>query len=155
MCYILYRISLPYTIARAELNIRPKQPTKLGLNDPGPKRLRPKRPTSKLLRAVMTQGWNERLENAVVVVEQERTCRVVHLIIWLSILFGCEYSGHLIYICHNIIVFPYTYDTGAVTGTEPGVEFYTLRLIEINIAAFEPFNIALFKTNFNSIFFLN
>ena len=31
-----------------------------------------------------------------------------------------------------IIVFPYTHDTGAVTGTEPGVEFYTLalRLIE-------------------------
>ena len=23
-----------------------------------------------------------------------------------------------------IIVFPYTHDTGAVTGTEPGVEFY-------------------------------
>ena len=35
-----------------------------------------------------------------------------------------------------IIVFPYTHDTGAVTGTEPGVEFYTLALIEINIAAF-------------------
>ena len=30
-----------------------------------------------------------------------------------------------------IIVFPYTHDTGAVTGTEPGVEFYTLPLIEI------------------------
>ena len=35
-----------------------------------------------------------------------------------------------------IIVFPYTHDT----GTEPGVEFYTLALIEINIAAFQPFN---------------
>ena len=54
-----------------------------------------------------------------------------------------------------IIVFPYTHDTGAVTGTEPGVEFYTLPLIEINIAAFQPFNTALFKTNFNSMFFLN
>ena len=30
-----------------------------------------------------------------------------------------------------IIVFPYTHDTNAVTGTEPGVEFYTLPLIEI------------------------
>ena len=53
-----------------------------------------------------------------------------------------------------ITVFPYTHDTGAVTGTEPGVEFYTLPLIEINIAAFQPFNRALFKTNFNSMFFL-
>ena len=52
-----------------------------------------------------------------------------------------------------IIVFPYTHDTGAVTGTEPGVEFYTLALI--NIAAFQPFNTALFKTNFNFMFFLN
>ena len=34
-----------------------------------------------------------------------------------------------------IIVFPYTHDPGAVTGTEPGDEFYTLPLIEINIAA--------------------
>ena len=54
-----------------------------------------------------------------------------------------------------IIVFAYTRDTGAVTGTEPGVEFYTLPLIEINIAAFQPFNTALFKTNFNFTFFLN
>ena len=52
-----------------------------------------------------------------------------------------------------IIVFHYTHDTGAVTGTEPSVEFYTLALIEINIAAFQPFNTALFKTNFN--FMLN
>ena len=55
-----------------------------------------------------------------------------------------------------IIVFPYhayTHDTGTVTSTEPGVEFYTLPLIEINIAAFEPFNTALFKTNFNVMFF--
>ena len=54
-----------------------------------------------------------------------------------------------------IIVFRYTNDTGAVTGTEPGVEFYTLPLIEINIAAFQPFNTALFKTDFNFMFFLN
>ena len=54
-----------------------------------------------------------------------------------------------------IIVFPYTHETGAVTDTEPGVEFYTLLLIEINIAAFQPFNTALFKTNFNFMFFLN
>ena len=33
-------------------------------------------------------------------------------------------------------MFPYTHDTGAVTGTEPGDEFYTLPLTEINIAAF-------------------
>ena len=43
-----------------------------------------------------------------------------------------------------IIVFPYTYDTGAVTGMEPGKEFYTLPLIEKNIAAFQPFSTALF-----------
>ena len=58
----------------------------------------------------------------------------------------------------NIFVitgFSYTHDTGAVTGTEPGVEFYTLALTEINIAAFQPFNTALFKTNFNFMFFLN
>ena len=54
-----------------------------------------------------------------------------------------------------IIVFRYTHDSGAMTSTEPGVEFYTLPLIEINIAAFQPFNTALFKTNFNFIFFLN
>ena len=54
-----------------------------------------------------------------------------------------------------IIMFPYTHDTGAVTGTEPGVEFYTFALIEINIAAFQPFNTALFKTDFNFMFFLN
>ena len=51
-----------------------------------------------------------------------------------------------------IIVFPYT---GAVTGKESRVEFYTLPLIEINIAAFQPLNKALFKTNFNFMFFLN
>ena len=39
-----------------------------------------------------------------------------------------------------IIVFPYTHDTGTVTGTESGDEFYPLPLIEINIAAFQPFN---------------
>ena len=53
-----------------------------------------------------------------------------------------------------IIVFPYTHDTGAVTGMEPGVEFYTLPLIDINIADFQPFNTALFK-NFNFMFFLH
>ena len=52
-------------------------------------------------------------------------------------------------------MFPYTHDTGAVTDTEQGVEFYTLALIEINIAAFQPFSAALFKTNFNFMFFLN
>ena len=50
-------------------------------------------------------------------------------------------------------MFPNTHDTGAVTGTEPGVEYYTLPLIEINIKAFQPFNTALFKTNFNFMFF--
>ena len=54
-----------------------------------------------------------------------------------------------------MIVFLYTHDTGAVTGTEAGVEFYTLLLLEINIAAFQPFNTALFKTNFSFMFFLN
>ena len=54
-----------------------------------------------------------------------------------------------------IIVSPYTHDTGAVTGTEPGVEFYTLPFTEINIAAFQHLNTALFKTNFNFMFFLN
>ena len=54
-----------------------------------------------------------------------------------------------------IIVFPYTHDTGTVTGTEPGVKFYTLALKEINIAAFQSFNTALFQTNFNFMFFLN
>ena len=39
-----------------------------------------------------------------------------------------------------IAVFPYTHDTGAVTGTDPGDEFCTLPLTEINIAAFRPFN---------------
>ena len=54
-----------------------------------------------------------------------------------------------------ILVFPYTHDTGAVTGTKPGVEFYTLALTEINIAAFQPLNTALFKNNFHFMFFLN
>ena len=53
-----------------------------------------------------------------------------------------------------IIVFPYTHDTGAVTGMEPGVEFMTFALIKINITAFQPFNTALFKTNFSFIFSL-
>ena len=51
-----------------------------------------------------------------------------------------------------IIVFLYTHDTGAATGTEPGVEFYKLPLI--NIAALQPFNTALFRTNFKFMFFL-
>ena len=69
--------------------IRPKLPrTETTQAEPRPKRLR----------AEMTQVWNERPENAVTVVEQESTCRVVHLMIWLSILFGCEYSGLLIYL---------------------------------------------------------
>ena len=54
-----------------------------------------------------------------------------------------------------IIVFPYTHVTGAETGTEPGIEFYILSLIETDIAAFQPFNTAVFKTNFNFMFFLN
>ena len=72
------------------------------------------------------------------VVEQKRTCRVVHLIIWLSIFVRVRilWTSNIFV----IIVFPYTHDTGAVTGTEPGDEFYTLPLIEINIAAFQPFN---------------
>ena len=36
--------------------IRPKRPTKLGRNDPGPKRHKPKRPRPKRLRAETTQG---------------------------------------------------------------------------------------------------
>ena len=68
-------------------------------------------------------------------------------IVWVRIF----WTSHIIV----IIVFPYTHDTGAVTGTEPGVEFYTLPLIEINIATFQPFNTALLKTNFNFMFFLN
>ena len=74
-------------------------------------------------------------------------------IIWLSIFVRVR-----IFWISNIfiiIVFPYTRDTGAMTGTEPGDEFYTLPLIDINIAAFQPFNTALFKTNFNFMFFLN
>ena len=72
------------------------------------------------------------------VVEQERTCRVVHLIIWLSVFVQVR-----IFWTSNIFVIsvsPYTHDTGAVTGTEPVDEFYTLPLIEINIATFQPFN---------------
>ena len=40
-------------------------------------------------------------------------------------------------------------------GAEPGDDFYTLPLIEINTAAFQPFNSALFKHNFSFMFFLN
>ena len=72
------------------------------------------------------------------VVEQERTCRVVHLIIWLSVFVRVR-----IFCTSNIFVitvFPYT---SAVTGTEPDDEFYTLPLIEINIVAFQPFNTTL------------
>ena len=53
--------------------------------------IRPKRPRIETTQAEMTQaestqGRNEPPENADAVVEQERTCRVVHLIIWLSII---------------------------------------------------------------------
>ena len=54
-----------------------------------------------------------------------------------------------------IIVFPYTHDAGAVNGMEPGVELYTFRLIEINIAAFQPFNTTCLKLYINFMFFLN
>ena len=103
-----------------------RRPTILGRNDPGSKRFRPKRPRPKRLRAEMTQaettrGRNDsgskRPENAVAVVEQERTCTVVHLSIFLRV---------RIFLTSNIfviIVFPYTHDTGAVTGTEPHDEF--------------------------------
>ena len=109
--------------------------------------IRPKRPRTGITHAETTlaettQGWNDsgpkRPENAIAAVEQERTCRVVHLIIWLSIFVRVR-----IFWTSNIFVitvFSYTRDTGAVTGTEPGDEFYTLPLIEINTAAFEPFN---------------
>ena len=73
--------------------------------------IRPKLPRAETTQAETTQtdttqaettqgrkGWNERPENAVAAVEQERTCRVVSLIIWLSIVFGCKYSGLLIYL---------------------------------------------------------
>ena len=43
----------------------------------------------------------------------------------------------------DIFLWHYTHDTGAVTGTEPGDEFYTLPLIELNIGAFQPFNTTL------------
>ena len=75
------------------------------------------------------------------------------MIIWLSIFVRVR-----IFWISNIfviIVFSYTHDTGAVTGTEPIDAFYTLPLIKINIAAFQPFNTALFKTNFNFMFLLN
>ena len=116
-----------------------------GSNDPGLKRLRPKRPRPKRLKAEMTQDSNDsgpkRPENAVAVVEQERTCRVIHPFIWLSIFVRVRiFRTFNIFV---IIVFPYTHDTGAVTSTEPGDEFYTLPLIEINIAAFQPFNTTL------------
>ena len=93
----------------------------------------------------MTQGWNDsgpkRPENAVAIVEQERTCRVVHLIIWLSIFVRVRiFWTSKVFV---ILVFPYTHDIGAVTGMEPGDELYTLSLIEINIAAFQPFNTTL------------
>ena len=69
--------------------------------------IRPKRPRTETTQAETTQaettqGRNDsgpkRPENAVAVVEQERTCRVVHLIICSQYLFGCEYSRLLIYL---------------------------------------------------------
>ena len=41
------------------------------------------------------------------------------------------------------LLWPYTHDTSAVTGTEPGDGFYILPLIEINITAFQPFSTTL------------
>ena len=38
-----------------------------------------------------------------------------------------------------IIVFPYTHDTGAVTGTEPGVEFYTFAVNRDKYCGFPTF----------------
>ena len=67
---------------------------------------------------VRNDSGPKRPENAAAVVEQERTCRVVHLIIWPSIFVRVR-----IFWTFNIfviIVFPYTHDTDAVTGTEPG-----------------------------------
>ena len=80
-----------------------------------------------------------------------RTCTVVHLMIWLSIFVRVRiiWTSNIFV----IIVFPYTHFTGTVNGTEPGDEFYTLPLIEMNIAAFQPYDIALFKTNFKLCFF--
>ena len=69
--------------------------------------IRPKRPRTETTQAETTQaettqGRNDsgpkRPENAIAVVEQERTCRVVHLIICSHYLFGCDYSGLLIYL---------------------------------------------------------
>ena len=74
----------------------------------------------------MTRNQNDSRMQNFAVVEQERTCRVVHLIIWLSIFVRVR-----IFWTSNIfviIVFPCTHDTGAVAGTEPGDEFYTLPL---------------------------
>ena len=106
-----------------------------------PKRPRTETTHAETIQAETTQGRNDsgpkRSENAVAVVEQERTCRVVHLIIWLSIFVRVRiiWTSNIFV----IIVFPYTHDAGAATGMEPGDEFYTLPFIEINIAAFQPF----------------
>ena len=116
-------ISPPYIIATALLNIRPKRPTKLGRNDPGPKRLRPKRPKPKRHKTEMTQTKTTRQCSCGC-----RTCRNVYLIIWLSIFVRVRiFWTSYIFV---IILFPYTHDTGAVTGMESGDEFYTLPLIE-------------------------
>ena len=120
--------------------------------------IRPKRPRAETTQAETTQAETIHAEMTRTKTTREyscscRTCRVVHLIIWLSI-----FVWRRIFWASNIfvtIVFPYTHDTGAVTDTEPGDEFYTLPLIEINTAAFQPFNTGLLKTNFNSMFFLN
>ena len=82
-----------------------------------PKLLRPKRLRSEMTQTKTTRecSWGCGI------------CRVVHLIIWLSILVRVR-----IFWTSNIfviIVFPYTHDTGVVTGTEPGEEFYTLPLM--------------------------
>ena len=112
--------------------------------------IRPKRPRTETTQAETTQtettqnrndSGPKRPKNGVAVVEQERACRVIQLIMWLSIFVRVQ-----IFWTSNIFVinvFPYTHDTGAVTGREPGDEFYTLLLIEINSAAFQPFNTTL------------
>ena len=69
------------------------------------KRPRTETAQAETIQAETTQGRNysgpKRPEKAVAVVEQERTCRVVDLIIWLSIFVRCEYSGLLIYLLYS------------------------------------------------------
>ena len=62
-------------------------------NDPGPKRLRPKRPRQKRLRAEMSQAKTTPECSCGC-----RTCRVDHLIIWLSIFVRVRIFWTLIYL---------------------------------------------------------